>query len=63
MKIFLVHLRDGSDREYEAENYHRDGDHYVFLSPDGTKLDWVLADEVVSMSQHDINPGRPGQGF
>jgi hypothetical protein len=49
--------------EYEADGYHRDGDQYVFVSETGAKLDWVLADEVVSISEHPKNPGRPGRGF
>jgi len=43
--------------------YHRDNEQYVFIAGDGTKLDWVLASEVVSISEHKKNLGRPARGW
>jgi hypothetical protein len=63
MKIFVAHLRDGTDQEFEADAYHRDGEQYVFVSAEGAKLDFVLVAEVVSISEHPKNLGRAGGGF
>jgi hypothetical protein len=63
MKIFVAHLRDGTDQEFEADGYHRDGEQYVFVDAEGKKLDFVLVSEVVSLSEHPKNPGRPGRGW
>jgi hypothetical protein len=63
MKVFVAHLNDGRALEFEADDYHRDNEQYVFIADDGTKLDWVLASEVVSISEHKKNLGRPGRGW
>ena len=63
MKIFDAHLTDDRELEFEADDYHRDNEQYVFVAEGGSKLDWVLASEVVSISEHKKNLGRPGRGW
>ena len=50
MRTYLVRLRDGRDMCVEAQSYHREGEQYLFDGTASGEVEFVLADEVISLT-------------
>ena len=63
MKIFVANLRSGKEIEIEANSYHRDNEQYVFVGADDKEVQFVICDEVVSITEHRLTRSRGGRGW
>jgi hypothetical protein len=59
MKTFVVRLRGRPDMLVEAESYRREGAHYVFEGTASGDVEFVVADEVISITVVPPDRSRP----